>query len=207
MRNILNVTNLYTFIQFMTSLASRTGQVLNMNDIAKDVGINIGTVKKWLSVLETSNLIYFLQPFSLNVNKRIIKSPKVYFTDTGIVCYLCKWLTVDTLKNGAMAGQLFETYIVSEILKSYYNAGKKPNMFYFRNTDAQEVDLLFYENGKIYPIEIKATNKADVRIIRGFKVLSTYFPNAIISSGGIICAEEELLPLGSEKYIIPVEYI
>ena len=206
-RSILNVTNLYTFIQFMTVLASRTGQVLNMNDIAKDIGINVGTVKKWLSVLETSNLIYFLQPFSLNVNKRIIKSPKVYFTDTGIVCYLCKWLTAETLKTGAMAGQIFETYVVSEILKSYYNAGKKPNMFYFRNTDAQEVDLIFYENGKIYPIEIKATNKADVRITKGFKVLSTYFPNVEMASGGIICTEEELIPLGNDKYIIPVDYI
>ena len=206
-RSILNVTNLYTFIQFMTSLASRTGQVLNMNDISKEIGISVGTVKKWISVLETSNLIYFLQPFSLNVNKRIIKSPKVYFTDTGIVCYLCKWLTADTLKNGAMAGQVFETYVISEILKSYYNAGKKPNMYYFRNIDMQEIDLVFYENGKIYPIEIKMTNRADARVIKGFKVLSTYFPDIEISSGGIICFEEELVPLGNEKYIIPIDYI
>lgn len=206
-RNILNVSNLYTFIQFMTSLANRTAQVLNMNDIAKDIGINIGTVKRWLSVLETSNLIYFLQPFSLNINKRIIKSPKVYWTDTGLVCYLCKWLNVDTLKSGAMAGQIFETYVISEILKSYYNAGKKPNIFYFRNTDMQEIDLIFYENGKIYPIEIKMTNKVDAKIIKGFKVLSTYFPNIEIASGGIICQEEELIPLGNEKYIIPVDCI
>lgn len=206
-RNILNVTNLYSFTQFMTALASRTGQVLNMNDIAKDIGINIGTVKKWLSVLETSNLIYFLQPFSLNTNKRIIKSPKVYFTDTGIVCYLCKWFTAETLKTGAMAGQIFETYIVSEILKSYYNAGKKPNMYYFRNTDGKEIDLIFYENGKIYPVEIKAGIRVDTKIVKGFKVLSTYFPNIEISSGGIICGEEDLMPLGNEKYIIPVDYI
>ncbi len=206
-RNILNVTNLYTFIQFMTSLASRTGQVLNMNDIAKDIGINIGTAKKWLSVLETSNLIYFLQPLSLNANKRIIKSPKVYFTDTGIVCYLCKWFSADTLKNGAMAGQIFETFVVSEILKSYYNVGKKPNVYFFRNTDMQEIDLVFFENGKLYPIEIKMTNKADARAIRGFKVLSTYFKEIEIELGGIICTEEELIPLGNEKYIIPVDYI
>ncbi len=206
-RNILNVSNLYSFIQFMTALASRTGQVLNMNDIAKDIGINVGTVKKWLSVLETSNLIYFLQPFSLNTNKRIIKSPKVYFTDTGLVCYLCKWLTAETLKTGAMAGQIFETFVISEILKSYYNAGKKPNMYYFRNTDAQEIDLILYENGKIYPVEIKSSTRADVKKIKGFKVLSTYFPNIEISSGGIICNEEDLMPLGNEKYIIPVNYI
>ena len=206
-RSILNVSNLYTFIQFMTSLASRTAQVLNMNDIAKDIGINVGTVKRWLSVLETSNLIYFLQSFSLNINNRIIKSPKIYWTDTGIVCYLCKWLNADTLKSGAMAGQIFETYVINEILKSYYNAGKKPNMFYFRNIDQQEVDLIFYENGKIYPIEIKSTNKADVRTIKGFKVLSTYFKNTEISSGGIICSEKELIPLGNDKYIIPIDYI
>ena len=160
-----------------------------------------------LSVLETSNLIYFLQPFSLNANKRIIKSPKIYFTDTGLVCYLCKWFTAETLKTGAMAGQIFETYIISEILKSYYNAGRKPNMYYFRNTDAQEIDLILYENGKIYPIEIKASTRADIKKIKGFKVLSTYFPNIEISSGGIICNEEDLMPLGNEKYIIPVNFI
>lgn len=206
-RNILNVSNLYTFIQFMTALASRTGQILNMNDIAKDIGINVGTVKKWISVLETSNLIYLLQPFSLNINKRIIKSPKIYWLDTGLVCYLCKWLSPDTLKIGAMAGQIFETFVISEILKSYYNAGKKPNMFYFRNTDGQEIDLIFYENGKIYPIEIKSTNKVDKKVIRGFKVLSTYFPNLELSSGGVISMEEELIPLGNDKYIIPIDYI
>ena len=106
-----------------------------------------------------------------------------------------------------MAGQIFETYVVSEILKSYYNAGKKPNMFYFRNTDGQEIDLVFYENGKIYPIEIKSTNKADVRIVKGFKVLSTYFKDVEISSGGIICTEEELMPLGNDNYVIPLDYI
>lgn len=206
-RNILNVSNLYTFIQFMTALASRAGQILNMNDIAKDIGINVGTVKKWISVLETSNLIYLLQPFSLNINKRIIKSPKIYWLDTGLVCYLCKWLSPDTLKIGAMAGQIFETFVISEILKSYYNAGKKPNMFYFRNTDGQEIDLIFYENGKIYPIEIKSTNKVDKKVIRGFKVLSTYFPNLELSSGGVISMEEELIPLGNDKYIIPIDYI
>ena len=206
-RSILNVQDLYTFTQFMISLASRTGMILNMNDIAKDIGINVGTVKKWLSVLETSNLIYFLQPFSLNANKRIIKSPKIYWTDTGLVCYLCKWFDSEQLRNGAMAGQIFETYVVSEILKSYYNAGKKPNMFFFRNTDMQEIDLIFYENGKAYPIEIKMTNKVNVRVINGFKVLSTFFPNIEIASGGIICTEEELIPLGNEKYIIPIDYI
>lgn len=206
-RNILNVTNLYTFIQFMTSLASRTGEILNMNSIAKDIGINISTVKKWISVLETSNIIYLLQPFSTNVSRRIIKSPKVYWMDTGLVCYLCKWFNPESAKNGAMAGQLFETYVVTEILKSYYNAGKKPNMFYFRNSDMQEVDLIFYENGKIYPIEIKTTQKADVRKVKGFKVLTTYFPQIEIASGGIMCTEEELIPIGDGNYIIPINYI
>ena len=182
-----SVGDTLAFTQFMTALASRTGELLNAASLARDVGVDSKTVKRWLSILQASNIIYLLQPFSLNINKRIIKTPKVYFTDTGLVCYLCRWLTPETLANGAMAGSIYETFIVSEILKSYYNAGKEPDLYFFRNTDGQEVDLLFYRDGKLYPIEIKKTSSPNVKDAKHFGTISTFFPSLEVSEGGIIC--------------------
>lgn len=202
-----SVGDTLAFIQFMTALASRTGELLNAASLARDVGVDSKTVKRWLSILQASNIIYLLQPFSLNINKRIIKTPKVYFTDTGLVCYLCRWLTPETLANGAMAGSIYETFIVSEILKSYYNAGKEPDLYFFRNTDGQEVDLLFYRDGKLYPIEIKKTSSPNVKDAKHFGTLSTFFPSLEVSEGGIICNAEDLLPLGQNLKIIPFRFI
>ena len=202
-----SVGDTLAFIQFMTALASRTGELLNAASLARDVGVDSKTVKRWLSILQASNIIYLLQPFSLNINKRIIKTPKVYFTDTGLVCYLCRWLTPQTLANGAMAGSIYETFIVSEILKSYYNAGKEPDLYFFRNTDGQEVDLLFYRDGTLYPIEIKKTSSPNPKDARHFRALSTFFPSLKVSEGGIICNAEDLLPLGQNLKIIPFRFI
>ena len=181
-----SVGDTLAFTQFMTALASRTGELLNAASLARDVGVDSKTVKRWLSILQASNIIYLLQPFSLNINKRIIKTPKVYFTDTGLVCYLCRWLTPETLANGAMAGRIYETFIVSEILKSYYNAGKEPDLYFFRNTDGQEVDLLFYRDGKLYPIEIKKTSSPNVKDAKHFGTLSTFFPSLELSELSLI---------------------
>ena len=202
-----SVGDTLAFTQFMTALASRTGELLNAASLARDVGVDSKTVKRWLSILQASNIIYLLQPFSLNINKRIFNSPKLYFTDTGLVCYLCRWLTPETLANGAMAGSIYETFIVSEILKSYYNAGKEPDLYFFRNTDGQEVDLLFYRDGKLYPIEIKKTSSPNVKDAKHFGTLSTFFPSLEVSEGGIICNAEELLPLGQNLKIIPFRFI
>lgn len=202
-----SVGDTLAFTQFMTALASRTGELLNAASLARDVGVDSKTVKRWLSILQASNIICLLQPFYLNINKRIIKTPKVYFTDTGLVCYLCRWLTPETLANGAMAGSIYETFIVSEILKSYYNAGKEPDLYFFRNTDGQEVDLLFYRDGKLYPIEIKKTSSPNVKDAKHFGTLSTFFPSLEVSEGGIICNAEDLLPLGQNLKIIPFRFI
>ena len=206
-RQLGSVGDTLAFTQFMTALASRTGELLNAASLARDVGVDGKTVKRWLSILQASNIIYLLQPFSLNINKRIIKTPKVYFTDTGLVCYLCRWLTPETLANGAMAGSLYETFIVSEILKSYYNAGREPDLYFFRNTDGQEVDLLFYRDGKLYPVEIKKTSSPDVKDAKHFGTLSTFFPSLEVSEGGIICNADDLLPLGQNFKIIPFRFI
>ena len=195
------------FLQFMTAIASRTGELLNMESIAKDVGVSAPTIKKWISVLQKSNLIYLLQPFSLNVSKRIIKTPKVYFTDTGLVAYLCKWLTPETLMNGAMAGGIFETYVISEILKSYYNAGIEPSLYYYRDTNGAEVDLLVYRNGTLYPIEIKKTSSPNIKDIKHFKTMADCYQSVNVGEGGVICTYENLLPLGENNKIIPVNFI
>ena len=206
-RQLSQVGDTLTFMQFIVSLAARTGELLNMDSIANDIGVSAPTIKKWISILEASNIIYLLQPFSLNTTKRVVKTPKVYFTDTGLVCYLCRWLTPETLMNGAQSGNIFETFVVNEIIKSYYNKGKKPNIYFFRNKDAQEVDLIIYQDGKIYPVEIKKTSSPNIKDIKNFKTLKTYFPTTEIAEGGIICTSEQLLPLGIGNKIIPVNFI
>lgn len=206
-QNLEQVGNTLSFLQFMTVLASRTGELLNMESIAQEIGVSAPTIKKWIAILQKTNIIFLLQPFSNNINKRIVKTPKIYFTDTGLVCYLCKWLTTDTLINGAMAGSIYETFVISEILKSYYNAGKEPNLFFFRNTDGQEVDLLIYQDGTLYPIEIKKTSSPNVKDIKHFKTLSTYFPTTNIGEGGIICNYEKLLPIAENNKVIPISFI
>ena len=195
------------FTQFMTALASRTGELLNFAALARDIGVDGKTAKRWLSILQASGIIYLLQPFSLNIGKRIVKTPKVYFTDTGLVCYLCRWLTPETLMNGAMAGSIYETFIVSEILKSYCNAGKKPDLYFFRNTDGQEVDLVFYRDGKLFPVEIKKTSSPNPKDVKHFKTLSSFFPSLEIAEGGVICNAEQLLPIGQNIKIIPFNLI
>ena len=205
--SLLRIGDALTFMQFMVALAGRTGELLNMDSLAKDIGVSLPTIKRWLSALQASNVIYLLQPFSLNTTKRVVKTPKVYFTDTGLVCYLCRWLTTETLINGAQAGSIFETFVVSEIIKSYYNAGKAPNLYFFRNNDGREVDLVFYENGKLYPVEIKKTASPNIKDINAFKILSAYFPTVDIAEGGVICNAESVLPLGQENKMIPVNYI
>ncbi len=204
---LAQVGDTLSFMQFVISLASRTGELLNYDSIAKDVGVDIRTIKKWVSILQASGIIYLLNPFSLNVNKRTIKTPKVYFTDTGLVCYLTKWLTPSTLMNGAMAGQIFETYVFNEIFKSYTNAGKEPNIYFFRNTDGQEVDFLFYQNGVLYPVEVKKTAQPNLKDIKHFSALSKFFPTLEVGEGAVVCTYDKVLPLDEKNRIVPISFI
>ena len=206
-QKLLQVGNNIAYVNFMTVLASRTGQLLNIASVARDVGVSEPTIKKWISVLEASNIIYLMQPFSLNVTTRIVKTPKVYFLDTGLACFLCKWLTPETLQNGAMSGQIFETYVVVEILKSYYNAGKEPLLYFFRNDKAEEVDILFYQDGILYPAEIKKTASPVTGDVSAFRLLETYFPSVTIGNGALICTYDKVLPLTDKVKIIPVNWI
>ena len=196
-----------SFVNFMTTLAARTGQLLNIAAVARDVGVSEPTVKKWISVLEASNIIYLLRPFSPNVTTRAVKTPKIYFLDTGLASYLCKWLTPETLQNGAMSGQIFETYVVGEILKSYYNAGKEPPLYFFRNDKAEEVDILIQSNGTLYPVEIKKTASPRPGDVSAFRLLENAFPSVTIGSGALVCTYDKVLPLSGTVKIIPVNWI
>ena len=206
-RQIINIKNELQFNQFVISLASRTGQILNYDDIAKDIGVDNKTIKSWISVLIASDLVFLLYPFSLNVTKRIIKSPKIYFLDTGIVSNLCGWYTKETLMNGAIAGNIYETFVVSEIVKSYRNNGIKPNIYYYRDTNNNEIDLLIYEDNTLYPIEIKKTMTPNIKDIKNFRILEEAYPTVNIGTGGLICNSKDFIKLDKNNYLIPIEYI
>lgn len=157
-RNITQVADEMLFMQFIAVAAARTGQLVNFADMARTVGIDPKTAQKWLSVLQSSGIIYLLYPYHGNVEKRLVKTPKLYFVDTGLAAHLTRWLTPETLMSGAMAGAFFETFVVSEILKSFTNAGREPPLYFYRDSDSVEIDLLIEDNGKLYPVEIKATS-------------------------------------------------
>ena len=206
-KKLSQVGDTILYVNFLTVLASRTGQLLNLASVARDIGVSEPTVKKWVSVLEASNIIYLLKPFSLNAATRVVKTPKIYFLDTGLVNFLCKWTTPETLRNGALSGQIFETYVTGEIIKSYYNAGKEPPLYFFRNDKAEEVDLLIYKDGTLHPIEIKKTASPKASDISTFRLLETAFPSLTIGQGALICTYDKVLSLNDKVKIIPVDWI
>jgi hypothetical protein len=147
--------------------------------------------KEWVSILERSGVLFLLRPYSTNLTNRLVKTPKLYFLDTGLVAYLCRWPSAETIQYGAMAGAFLETYVVSEIVKSYFNAGKRPDLYYYRDTDQREIDLLVVEGDQVYPIEIKKAktpNQAD----RHFSALERL--GLKVQPGVILCMTDELLP-------------
>ena len=192
-RSLSAVQNLDDFRKFMIAVAARTGQMINYANIADEVGKDQSTIKRWLSVLEASGIIYLLEPFSSSVLKRAIKTPKVYFRDTGLAAYLTRWLTPETLANGAMSGAFFETFVISEILKSYSNRGidYRYCVSYYRGRDKKktsenEIDLIIEENGTLYPVEIKRSSKVTADQTSAFSVLDG-IPDKKSGMGAVIC--------------------
>ena len=190
---------------FLKAVAARTGQLLNFLDISRDVGITQKTVKAWISILETSGIIYLLRPYYTNVTKRIVKTPKLYFLDTGLCSYLTDWLTPLSLQTGAMSGAIFETYVFSEILKSYYHNGRTPNFYYYRDFDKKEVDLIIETGDTVYPIEVKKIASPSNNSFKNFSLLKKL--NKKIGHGVVICFIEKDLPLSKEVTAVPVFYI
>jgi predicted AAA+ superfamily ATPase len=206
-RDLTQIGNLSDFVKFMAVVAARTAQMLNYNDIAKDVGVSGPTIKSWLSILEASGIIYMLQPYFNSITKRAIKTPKLYFLNTGLAAHLTRWSGPEALERGAMSGAFFETFIISEILKSYLNAGiTNAPLYYYRDKEQREIDLIIEANGKLHPIEIKKTANPGIKDISNFKVLDN-LGGIGRGSGGIICTYKEKRKLSMDDYIIPVSYI
>ena len=192
-RQLLNIGNELSFYNFLRTIAARTGQELNLTDISNSMDISLNTVKSWLSVLQASGIVYLLHPYYENITKRLTKRPKLYFLDTGLCAYLTDWNTPETLSTGAMNGAIFETFVVSEILKSYKHNGIQPSFYYYRDSNKVEIDLLILQNGVIYPIEIKRTATPDQKMIRHFSVLESFGKK--IGFGSLICLTDKVLPL------------
>ena len=206
-RELTQVGDEVKFITFMIAVASITGQLLNISSLAKNVGISVSTAERWLSILVTSNIVYLLRPYANNVLKRSVKTPKLYFLDTGLAAYLTKWTTADVLKNGAMAGAFFETFVVAEIIKSYYNKGiAEPPLYFYRDKEQKEIDLLIDCNGVLYPLEMKKHADPKAADIRAFSVLDD-IPGVQRGSGGVICTYHQLVTLKDNDKVIPISYI
>lgn len=203
-RELTQVGDEVKFLKFITFMAASTGQLLNLASVSRNIGISQPTAHRWLSILQTSNLVYLLQPYSNNVTKRAIKTPKVYFLDTGLAAYLTRWNTPDVLQNGAMAGAFFETFVIAEIIKSYFNAGiLEPPLYFYRDKEQNEIDLLIVENGTLYPVEIKKHADPGRKDVGVFSVLSK-ISEVRRGSGGVICMYENLVGLKDDDRVIPV---
>lgn len=201
-REVSDAIDSLTSLHFITAVAARCGQILNIAEIARDADINQKQAKNWLGVLETLGLIFYLHPYSNNMLKRLVKTPKLYFYDTGLVCYLTKWSSAETLQSGAMNGAILENYVVAEIRKTYLNCGKDPYMYYYRDKDAREIDIILEHDGVLNPIEIKKSANPGSELIKVFKLLDK--SSAKRSKGAVVCMKPELSAIDRENYIIPV---
>ncbi len=202
-----------TFTKFLTAIAARTGEILNYTNLASETGVSEPTIKNWVSILERTGIVYLLQPYSASALKRAIKAPKIYFRDTGLACYLTRWLTADALKCSAVAGNMFETFVVSEILKSYTNEGKdyRFNIFYYRGKDKSasgenEIDLVIEEDGVLYPVEIKMSGNPKANMGAANLVLDKV-DGKTRGLGVILCLVDKKTYLRENLVALPIEYI
>ena len=190
------------FIDFIRAVACRVGQELNVHSIATDVEVSDDTAKRWLGMLEKSEVIFYLHPYSNNLLKRVVKTPKLYFFDTGLVCYLTKYSNAEILQNSSINGAILENYIVAEIRKSYLNSGKEIYMYYYRDKDQAEIDLILEYDGELHPIEIKKSSNPNSAMVKNFEILSK--SSLPVGLGAIVCMKDSITALDSKTLIIPV---
>ena len=206
-RKLINIKDETKFIKFISSAAARTSQEYNASDIAKDVEIDSKTAEEWLSILKNTNLVYMLKSYSNNNIKKIVKRPKLYFMDTGLACYLTGYLNVTTLERSAYSGAIFETYVITEIIKSYANNGKSPKqrLYYYRDHLGKEIDLLIIYDNKIYPVEIKKSSNPGINAIKNFDVVTNF--GYEVGTGLVLCMMENIISINENNYYVPIEYI
>ncbi|MDC7289043.1 ATP-binding protein [Blautia schinkii] len=213
-RDLTQVADAMQFYNFMTIVAAHTSKPVVYEELAGTAGISAPTAKKWLSILVSSHIIALIQPYHNNALKRVVKMPLLHFLDTGLAAYLMRWGNPEALERGAMSGAIFESYVFSEIYKSYLNAGKEPPIFYYRDKDQKEIDLLLYQNGVLSPIEIKKAASPGKTAVKNFRVLETLSkPEAFggldslkveIGTGSVICMANDLLPVDEKNWYVPV---
>jgi len=204
-RTLTKIINLAAFEKFLRLAAARTGQLLNLSELARDAQIAVSTAKEWMGILEASFQVYLLRPYFRNVSKRQIKTPKLYFLDTGLVCYLTGWHNAGVASQGAMAGSLLENYVISEIIKSYWHRGHEAPLWFWRTKEGHEVDLIIEDDGKLFPVEIKMSMMPDMNMAKGIQQLKKLSNK--VSKGAIVCLAESEYPLNREIKIIPLSCI
>lgn len=201
-RDISGNIDALKFNRFVTAVAARTAQLLNYKALADDADIDMITAKAWVNILETLGIIFLLHPYSNNVLKRTIKTPKVYFYDTGLVCYLTKWSSPEVAESGAMGGALLENFAVSEIMKGYQNAALEPYLYFYRDRDAKEIDVIIEGDGKLCPLEIKKTATPDKRIIKTFGVIDK--APLEVGTSAVLCMAEQFGAFDRDNLIVPI---
>ena len=200
--DLTRITDEERFLTFFKAAAARTGQLLNLSELARDVGIGATTARDWLGVLGISGIVYLLRPYSRNVTSRIVKTPKLYFTDTGLCSYLAGWSSPETLANGAMGGAILETFVVGELLKRYGSNGREPRLWFYRDKAGSEIDILIERDGMLSPIEVKKTASPSAGDVRAFaKARSLGLP---IGNGAVLCLTERARPLSRDVSVIPI---
>ncbi|MDR1917418.1 MAG: ATP-binding protein [Christensenellaceae bacterium] len=207
-RTLSQIGDERAFYQFLSLVASNTAQMLNFTQMASNIGKDVKTVQAWISILRASGLVYFLEPYSSNINKRIIKTPKIYFMDTGLASYLTGWHTAEQLQTGAFAGAIFETFVVTELIKGYNNKGLDTRLkfSYYRDKDGKEIDFIIENDGTLYPIEIKKTGNPNNADAKSFSVLSNEATKKL-GNGTIIYGGEDVLFLKDGLTAVPVKLI
>lgn len=201
-RELSNAIDSLKFFRFITAVAARCSQMLNISDIAQDADINQKQAKDWLHIMETLGIIFYLHPYSNNLLKRLVKTPKLYFYDTGLVCYLTKWTSAAVLESGAMNGAILENYVVSEIAKTYLNFGIEPAMYYYRDKDSKEIDIVLEQDGELNPLEIKKTSNPGTELTRVFSLLDK--ASVPRRKGAIVCMKPSVGAIDRDNYIIPI---
>ena len=215
-KDLSQVADELSFLNFMGIVAARTATNVNYEALANEAGISAPTAKQWLSVLVSGGLVALIPPFSNNALKRVIKAPRMYFLDTGLCSYITRWTNAEILERGAMDGQFFETWVVSEIYKSYLHNGKRPPLYFYRDSNKKEIDLIIAQNGMINPIEIKKS-AAPKDAARNFSVLTpieqepdeddvfsgTAHLKTTIGTGAVICMQSDIIPIDKNNWYIP----
>ena len=203
-RDLINVKDESKFYNFMVACAARTGQLFNASDVGGVVGVDHKTINAWLSVLQASNIVRIVEPFFPNVDKRLTKTPKIFFLDTGLVCHLTRWITPDQLRNGAAAGHIFETFVVSEVLKSYMNAGASlRDIWFYRDSKKREIDLVIQEGHILHPVEVKMAATVGSDAVRNFACLED-IAGYELGFGHVVCQTKEPYFISKDIQAIPV---